>query len=110
MEQYHCKGEMPQHKSVKTVKLEQVYPGCVDFVYVQFQSSETGILQEPHIPVYMPVCEDLAKTKGQSVYVYCTYVALIQPLPSHLGSRKNDQYYHFWCWGMSKAWLHWTVE
>lgn len=41
MEQYHHKGETPQHKSVKTVKLEQVYPRCIDFVEVQFLSSET---------------------------------------------------------------------
>ncbi|EOB06825.1 hypothetical protein Anapl_04871 [Anas platyrhynchos] len=54
---------MPQHKSLKTVKLEQVYPRCIDFVEVQFQSGEIDILQEPHIPVYMPAYEDLVKTK-----------------------------------------------
>lgn len=62
MEQYHSKGETPQHKSVKTVKMEQVYPRCIDFVEVQFQSDEIDILLEPHISVYMYACEDLVKT------------------------------------------------
>lgn len=62
MEQYHSKGETPQYKSVKTVKMEQVYPRCIDFVEVQFQSGEIDILLEPRISVYMYACEDLVKT------------------------------------------------
>lgn len=76
MEQYHCKGETPQHKSVKIVKLEQVYPRCIDFVGVQFQSGEIDILQEPHIPVYMPVCEDLVKSKGQTICICLLYLRI----------------------------------
>lgn len=76
MEQYHCKGEMPEHKSVKTVKVEQVYPRCIDFVEVQFQSGEIGILQESHIPLYVPVCEDLVKTKGQSICLCLLYLCI----------------------------------
>lgn len=66
MEQYRCKGEMSQHKPVKTVKFQQVYPTCIDFVEVQFPSGEINILQEPHIQS-TGVCGELVSTKGQSV-------------------------------------------
>ena len=73
MEQYHSKGETPQHKSVKTVKMEQVYPRCIDFVEVQFQSGEIDILLEPHISVYMYACEDL---KGQRICLCLMYFCI----------------------------------
>ena len=104
MEQYHCKGETAQHKSVKTVKLEQVYPRCIDFVEVQFQSGEIDILQEHHIPVYTPVCEELVKTKGQSICLCLLYLRISDTtIASRLSSRKC---YRLWCWGVSKALLH----
>lgn len=107
MEQYHCKGETPQHKSLKTVKLEQLYPRCIDFVEVQFQSDEIDILQKPHIPVYMPSCEDLVKTKGQSICLCLLYLRISNTTITIMSrSRKNDQYYCLWCWGVSKALLH----
>lgn len=76
MEQYHSKGETPQHKSEKTMKMEQYYPRCIDFVEVQFQSGETDILLEPHIPAYMYACGDLVKTKGQCICLCLLYFCI----------------------------------